>query len=106
MGPKYVIFVSTFNTIRLTTGATWKIPSLDALIESLIHEQDKIIKNGTLRNSKSYARTMPDSGNTNYKSKQKGRGEKDPNPRKGGKSKPYEKYSNLKVGKGKKGKSK
>ena len=58
-------------------GATWKIPLMDAFIESLIHEQDKIIKMGTLKNSESHALSMHASGNTNSKSKQKSKGNKD-----------------------------
>jgi hypothetical protein len=32
--PEYLVFVSTFNSVSLASRATWKIPSLDAFIES------------------------------------------------------------------------
>jgi hypothetical protein len=35
LGPKYLVFVSTFHLVRLASGATWTMPSLEAFIESL-----------------------------------------------------------------------
>jgi hypothetical protein len=36
--PEYSVFVSTFHSVRLASGATWKIPSLEVFIESLTQE--------------------------------------------------------------------
>jgi hypothetical protein len=35
LGPKFSVFISTFHTIRFTSGSTWKMPSLEEFIESL-----------------------------------------------------------------------
>ena len=35
LGSEYSMFVSTFHLVRLTSGTTWTIPSLEAFIESL-----------------------------------------------------------------------
>jgi hypothetical protein len=35
LGPEFSVFVSTFHTVRFTSGATSKMPSLDDFIESL-----------------------------------------------------------------------
>ena len=43
------MFISTFHTLRFTSGATWKMMMLDQFIESLTHEQDKFIKMETIK---------------------------------------------------------
>jgi hypothetical protein len=48
LGPDYVFFVSSFHTNRFTSGATWKMPTLVQFIETLKHEQDKLIKMGII----------------------------------------------------------
>ena len=35
LGLEFSIFVSTFHTVKFTSGATWKMPSLEDFIESL-----------------------------------------------------------------------
>jgi hypothetical protein len=35
LGLEFSLFVSTFHSIRFTSGATWKMPSLEEFIESL-----------------------------------------------------------------------
>jgi hypothetical protein len=35
LGPEFSVFISTFYTIIFTSGATWKMPSLEDFIESL-----------------------------------------------------------------------
>ena len=47
----YSVFVSTFQTVRLTTP-NWKMPTLNAFIQSLIFENDKLIQMGIIRSSK------------------------------------------------------
>jgi hypothetical protein len=101
------VFVSTFHTVRFTSGATWKIPTLDQFIESLMHEKDKLIKMGTIKGSNVHALVVHESNNTfNLKSKQKGKGKAHSEQKKEGNSKPFDDSSSSKGGKGKKGKSK
>jgi hypothetical protein len=47
--PQLSIFVSTFHSFRFTSGATWKIPSLEDFIESLTQEKTKLINMGTIK---------------------------------------------------------
>ena len=49
------------------------MPFLDAFVESLIHEQDKLIKMGVLNASKNQALLVGDSGKEKSKWKQKGK---------------------------------
>ena len=76
------------------------MPSLDSFIQSLMHEQDKLIKMGTLKNSKAHALTVHAKGKANSKDHQKGKGKKDPDPRKGGHPKPPDGSSGSKERKG------
>jgi hypothetical protein len=46
LGPEFFVLVSTFHTIRFTSGATWKMPSLEEFIESLTQEKTKLINMG------------------------------------------------------------
>ena len=50
----YSVFVSTFQIVRITTP-NWKIPTLDAFIQSLIFENDKLIQMGIIRSPKDLA---------------------------------------------------
>jgi hypothetical protein len=75
LGPEYAVFVSTFHTVRFTSGETWTIPSLDQFIESLMHEKDKLIQMGVIKSPKAHALVVHERNNTsNPKSKQKGKG--------------------------------
>ena len=69
---------------------------MDAFIESFIQEQDKLFKMGALKNSKSHALVVHESSKTNAKNKQKRKGEKESNHRKGDKNKSTEETSNSK----------
>ena len=51
LGSDYSDFVSTFHTGKLTIP-NWKIHSLNAFIESLTNEHDKIMQIGIIRSSK------------------------------------------------------
>jgi len=106
LGLEYVAFVSIFHIVRITSGAAWKIPTLDVFIKSMMHEQDKIIKMGSIKSSKVHAIFVHERIESNSKSKQKGKEKKDLDPRKGGNFKPSGESSSYKVGKGKQGKSK
>ena len=68
-----------------------------------MHEQDKLIKMGTLKNSKAHALTVHAKGKVNSKDHQKGKGKKDPDPRKGGNPKPPDGSSAQRKGKERKG---
>ena len=46
----YSVFVSTFRAGKLTTPG-WNIPTLNAFIESLTSEHDKIFQMGIIRSS-------------------------------------------------------
>ena len=50
----YSVFVSTFQTVRHTTP-NWKIPTLNAFIQYLISENDKLIQMGIIRSPKDLA---------------------------------------------------
>ena len=64
LGPEYSIFVSTFHTVRLTTGKSYTMPSLKEFMESLIFEQDKLIGMGKIKPPKAHALAVHD-GNHN-----------------------------------------
>ena len=67
--PKYSIFVSTFHSIRLTTGNFYTMPSLKEYMESLTFEQDKLIGMGKIKAPKVHALAVhDDSHNKNYRS--------------------------------------
>ena len=46
LGADYLVFVSTFHAGKLTTPG-WKIPTLNAFIESLTNEHDKLVQMGS-----------------------------------------------------------
>ena len=50
LGADYSVFVSTFHAGRLTTPG-WKMASLNAFIESLTSEHDKLVQMGIIRSS-------------------------------------------------------
>ena len=50
LGAYYSVFVSTFHVGKITTPG-WKIPSLNAFIESLTNEHDKLVQMGIVRSS-------------------------------------------------------
>ena len=54
LGADYSIFVSTFRAGKLTTPG-WNMPSLNAFIESLTSEYDKLVHMGIIRSSRDQA---------------------------------------------------
>ena len=50
LGADYSALVSTFRARKLTTLG-WKMPSLNAFIESLTSEHDKLVQMGIIRSS-------------------------------------------------------
>jgi hypothetical protein len=106
LGPDYVVFVSSFHTNRFTSGWPGKL-TLDQFIESLMHEQYKLIKMGIIKGPNVHALVVHERNNTsNSKSKKKGKGKVHAEPKKEGYSKPFDDSSGSKGGKGKKGKTK
>ena len=74
LGDDYSVFVSTFHVGKLTTLG-WKMPSLNAFIESLTNKHDKIVQMWIIRSSKYQAlfslgpKYMKGKGKKNQKSK-------------------------------------
>jgi hypothetical protein len=60
LGPKYVVYVSTFHSGRYLMGTNWKMPTMDQFIDSLTHEQEKLIHMGLIKDPKAHALTMHD----------------------------------------------
>jgi hypothetical protein len=87
-------------------GSILENATLDIFIESLTHEKYKLIKMGAIKSSKVHALVVHESNKSNPKSKQKGKGKKDPEQRKEINFKPFDESSSSKGGKGKQGKSK
>ena len=54
LGADYSVFVSTFHEGNLTTHG-WKMPTLNAFIESLTSEHDKLVQMGIIRSSRDQA---------------------------------------------------
>jgi hypothetical protein len=103
LGPEYSVFVSTFHSVRLNSGATWKIPSLEVFIESLTQEYNKLINMGKIKDPKAHALTVHDgSVHQNQKSKDKYKKKSHENPKKERYSKPFNDASISKGGKGRK----
>ena len=50
LGANYLVFVSTFYARKLRTPG-WKMPSLNAFIDSLTSEHDKLVQMGIIRSS-------------------------------------------------------
>ena len=104
LGLDYSVFVSTFHTQRFTIGASWTMPSLETFIESVIQEQDKIIKMGVVKNSKVHALTTHDGNSSQHqKSKRIGNEKVNAKQKKEGYSKPFNDSSGSKRRKVKKG---
>ena len=60
IGLDYSMFFSTFHTTKLTARAK-KMPMLAEFMESLTHEQDKLVMMGTIKPSKYQALVARDS---------------------------------------------
>jgi hypothetical protein len=94
LGPEYFVYTSSFHTTILVMWSTWKIPSLDDFMESVIHEQTNIIQIGALKNSKPHALTAQ---GISKKNKQKNKGKKDYENKKEGKKKSIDESSSSKA---------
>jgi hypothetical protein len=103
LGPEFSVFVSTFHSVKFTSGATWKMPSLEDFIESLTQEQTKLINMGKIKGPKAHALTVQDGSHQYQKSKDKDKRKSHAHPKKEGYSKPFTDASGSKGGKGRKG---
>jgi hypothetical protein len=43
IGPEFSLFISTFYSVKFTSKATWKMPSLEDFIESMTQEKTKLM---------------------------------------------------------------
>ena len=72
LGTNYSVFVSIFHFGRASIP-NWKMPSLDSFVESLIHDQDKLVQMGVLHTSKNQALLVTDSTKAQAKGRPKGK---------------------------------
>jgi hypothetical protein len=54
LGLECSVFVCTLHSVRLTFGATWTMPSVEAFINSLTQEHNKLINMGKIKGPKCY----------------------------------------------------
>jgi hypothetical protein len=103
IGPELFVFVSTFHCIRFSSGATWKMPSLEDFIESLTQEKTKLINMGTIKGPRAHALTMHDGSHKYHKYKCKDKRKSHAHLKKEGHTKPFTDASVSKWEKGRKG---
>jgi hypothetical protein len=89
IGIKLYLFISTFHSIRFTSRATWKIPSLEDFIESLTQEKTKLINMGTIKGPREHALTVKYGSQKYHKSKYKYKRKSHAYPKKEGYTKPF-----------------
>jgi hypothetical protein len=102
LGPEFSVFISTFRSVRFTSRATWKIPSLEDFIESLTQEKAKLIDMGKIKGPKAHALTMQDGNHQYHKSKYKEKNKSHAHLKKEGYTKPFTYASGSKGGNGRK----
>jgi hypothetical protein len=71
LGPELSVFISTFHNVRFTSGAIWKMPSLEDFIESLTQEQTKLINMGAIKGPREHALNVHDGIHKYHKYKDK-----------------------------------
>jgi hypothetical protein len=103
LGPELYVFVSTLHTIKFTSRATWKMPSLEKFIKSQTQEKTKLINMGTIRGPRVHALTVHDGRQKYHKSKDKYKWKAHAHPKKEGHTKPFTDASRSKGEKGRKG---
>jgi hypothetical protein len=89
IGTKLSVFVTTFHTVRFSSAATWKMPSLEDFIESLTQEQTKLINMGTIKGPRAHALTVHYVSHKYQKSKDKDKRKAYAHPKKEGCKKPF-----------------
>jgi hypothetical protein len=103
LGIEFFMFISTFHSVKFSSGATWKMPSLEDFIESLTQEQTKLINMGKIKGPKAHALTLKDGSHQYHKYKYKYKMKSHALSKKEGYSKPFTDASGSKGGKGRKG---
>jgi hypothetical protein len=103
LAPKLSVFISTFLSVKFTSGSTWKIPSLEEFIESMTQEQTKLINMGRIKGPKAHPITVQDGSHQYHKYKYKYKRKTHAHPKKEGYSKPFTDAFGSKCGKGRKG---
>ena len=78
LGPEYSLFFSIFHS-KNDSFLNWKIPSLDSFSESLIKEQEKLIRMGVIKTSKYQALLVTYSSKAQAKGKSKKKEPKETN---------------------------
>jgi hypothetical protein len=71
IGHEFSMFVSTFHSVKFTSGAMWKMPSLEEFIESLTQEYTKLINMGKMKGPKAHALNVQYGSHKYHKSKDK-----------------------------------
>jgi hypothetical protein len=89
LGPEFSVFISTFHSVRFTSGATWKMPSLEDFIESLTQEKTKLINMGKIKGPKAHALTVQYGSHQYQKYKYKDKRKSHAHPKKEGYTKPF-----------------
>jgi hypothetical protein len=103
IGPEFLVSVSTFHTVRFSSGSTWKMPSLEDFVESLTQEQTKLINMGAIKGPRAHALTMHDGIQKYQKYKDKDNWKSHAHTKKEGYTKPFTDASGSKGEKGRKG---
>jgi hypothetical protein len=101
--PKFFVFVYTFHTVRFTSGATWKIHSLEDFIKFLTQEKTKLINISTIKGPREHALIVYDGIQKYKKYKYKYKWKSHAHMKKEGYTKPFINASGSKGEKGRKG---
>ena len=72
LGPRYVVYIFTFHLGRYLIGTNWKMPTMDQFIDSLTHEQKKLIQMGLIKDPKAHALTMHDGKGSSKQNEKEG----------------------------------
>jgi hypothetical protein len=100
LGPELSVFISTFHSIRFSSGATWKMPSLEDFIKALTQEQRKLINMGKIKGPKVHSLTVQYGSHKYQKSKDKDKQKAHAHLKKEGYTKPFTDASGSKGEKG------
>jgi hypothetical protein len=103
LGPEFSVFISIFHSVRFTSRATWKMPSLEDFIESLTQEKTNLINMGKIKGPKAHALTVQYGSHQHHKYKDKYKRKAHAHLKKEGYSNPFTDASRSKGGKGRKG---
>jgi hypothetical protein len=103
IGTEFSVFISTFHTVKLASGATWKMPSLEDFIESLTQDQTKLINMGAIKGPRAHSLTVHDGSHKYKKYKDKYKWKYHAHTKKEGYTKPFTDASRSRGEKGRKG---